>query len=472
MAVLKEMILYITFCWSILSAMAEPVQYCKFGKRPNEDVAFCMGVTMHQNLTTNSHDLLLSFMVPRYGGSKIGWTSIGLGETMTGALMFFIYGDPLGKENPIVSIRGSTGHAQPKLVTQADMGGADLRVIRSQWLPTTNGFTPDNPTYIATVQLICYSCSKWPGTPISALSNSQPWIWAWNNKHDIQVYSHDVHLLMHTHHAGQGGFGTFYVDMARSINTNPNSPSFPPIRPKVEMLGTSNSASLIEWLTHNPSIHIHSVSMVLAFLILFPAGVMAMRSGSPKSFKYHWVIQMAASMFTTLGVMAGLMLGKPIDSLHQGVGIAIASAIGIQGILGWRHHMDFLRIHRRTWISHAHIWLGRTMMVAGWSNLVTGMMLRGWGTVWIFIMGVTVLTEMVGLSFWVWWRLRRNAKKARGVTFKDRPSWKTEEESNKYFALGEADDEEDGDSTESSEKAEKEAMLETADIGAGMRLDN
>lgn len=107
------------------------------------------------------------------------------------------------------------------------------------------------------------------------------------------------------------------------------------------------------------------------------------------------------------------------------------------------------------------------MMVAGWSNLISGMMLRGWQTLCIVIMGAVVSTEMVGLSVWVWVRVRRSAKESA----KDRPVWNTEEDAQKYFALAEAEDDEDGDSDESMEKGENKAMLETADIGTGMRLD-
>ena len=446
--------------------MAEPVQYCKFGERPNEDVDFCMGVTMHHNLSTNSYDMFLTMLVPRYGGSALGWTSIGLGETMTGSLMFFIYGDPLSYEDPIVSIRGSTGHSQPKLLTSADMGGADIRLLRSSWLPTTQGFLADNPTYIATASLVCYSCSLWPGTQISALSNSQPWIWAWNNKQDIQGYTYDVHLTMHTHHAGHGGFGNFYVDMSRSVNTYPNAPSFPPIRPHVASLGASESPNISQWITHSPALHLHGLFMGLAFLVIFPAGVIAMRFGSSKSFKYHWMLQLGASIFTTLGFIAGLLLDKPIASVHQGVGIGITSLLGIQGILGWRHHMDFLRIHRRTWVSHMHLWLGRAMMIAGWSNLVTGMLFRGYKVLCVVIMAVVVCTELIGLTFWIWWRQRISTHKAGHKIFQG-PLWKTTDDSNKYFALGEDDDE----GSETDEKSEEKKMLEVSDIGTGMRSD-
>src|SRR4051812_28497884 len=100
MAILKPLLALGAVCIFALSTMAEPVQYCKFGakERPNEAVDFCMGLTMHQNISSNSHDLYLSMTVTRPGGSALGWTSIGLGKTMVGGLMFFVYGDPLSNE--------------------------------------------------------------------------------------------------------------------------------------------------------------------------------------------------------------------------------------------------------------------------------------------------------------------------------------------------------------------------------------
>jgi Cytochrome domain of cellobiose dehydrogenase/Eukaryotic cytochrome b561 len=466
MAILKPLLTVGTVCLSVLSAMAEPVQYCKFGAKehPNEAIEFCMGLTMHQNLSSNSYDLYLSMTVTRPGGSALGWTSIGLGETMVGGLMFFVYGDPLSNEIPIVSIRGSTGHVQPKLVTKSDMGGADIRVLRASWMPTTEGFMANNPTYIAKVSLVCYSCGLWPGTSISAFSKSQPWIWAWNNKMNFPVFAYDTHLLMHTSHAGHGGFGNFYVDMAQSINTAKNEPSLPPIRPQIAAIGVSErptSSGVMEWLSYNPALHLHGIFMALAFLLLYPSGVIAMRSGSPKSFKYHWVIQLLASIFTILGVTAGLMLDQAINTVHQGVGIAIASSIGIQGILGWKHDVDFLKIQQRTWISHAHIWLGRAMMLAGWSNLITGMLLRGYQQLCIISMAIAVCIEMVGLLFFVWWKYRRNTQKMMKEGLK---APRQQGDDNKYFALGTTDDEdEDGEEDSSSEKG----MLSDANGASG-----
>src|SRR2546421_2297248 len=79
------------------SVVAESAQYCKFGSkdRPNADIDFCMGLTMHRNLSSNSHDLYLTITHTRHNGSALGWTAIGPGSVMAGTLMFIIYGDPL-----------------------------------------------------------------------------------------------------------------------------------------------------------------------------------------------------------------------------------------------------------------------------------------------------------------------------------------------------------------------------------------
>lgn len=399
-------ILYILLFFLLQNCLyhAEPVQYCKFGN--SDEVDFCMGLTMHQNLTTNSHDLYLSMTHTRYGGYNTGWTAIGAGSSMAGSLMFIIYGDPLGSEPPFVSIRGSTGHSQPQLITREASGGLDIRVLRSSWMPVTGSFTPDSPSYTARVFLVCYSCHLWPGIQIDANSPSQPWIWAWNKAQAFSVYNYDTELQMHKHHAGAGGWGNFYVDMAKSINTAPNPPSVPPIRPEVAALGTSDMPmhgkggirNILKRVL-NPVWHLHGLLMGVAFLLLFPAGIIAMRSGSAKSFKYHWVLQLLASLLTGLGVITGLLLTEGISTVHQAQGLAIGTSICIQSVLGWRHHVGFLKIHQRTWISHGHIWLGRAIILAGWSNLVTGLWLRGYPGSCLVIMVTVVSMEVIGLIY-------------------------------------------------------------------------
>ena len=143
---------------------------------------------------------------------------------------------------------------------------------------------------------------------------------------------------MHKHHAGAGGWGTFYLDMSRSISTARLPPSLPPIRPKVATLGASDtpmsSSGFIVDMTVSPGSFFHGLVLATVFLLLFPAGVISLRAGAPKSFTYHWIIQLCASILLILGLGLGLLKRREINTIHQIVGIALASCINFQGVLG------------------------------------------------------------------------------------------------------------------------------------------
>ncbi|EDN07775.1 predicted protein [Histoplasma mississippiense (nom. inval.)] len=291
--------IYVLILFFAAFVLSEPVQYCRFGHREDgpSEVDFCMGITMHYNVSSHHHDMYLTMEIPRE--SALGWTAIGTGSSMKGSLMMIVYGNPSDQHDPIVSIRTVDGHSQPKLVSQDQMGGTDLRVLQASWVQGTRGMT------VAKIAVVCLSCEKWPGAPISAQAPSQPWIWAWNDNQDFKVFSYDAHLRMHKHHAKDGGWGVFYVDMARSVSTVESAPSLPPIRTGISRLGTSDSpisaGGLVSSIRENVMQSIHGFVMFIAFFILFPLGTIAMRSGSSNSFKYHWSIQLVAALFAWFG---------------------------------------------------------------------------------------------------------------------------------------------------------------------------
>ncbi|TVY90401.1 hypothetical protein LAWI1_G004725 [Lachnellula willkommii] len=440
----------------IYAVRGEPVQYCKFGS--DENIDFCMGALMHQNVSTNMHDMFLTLYIRRYGGSALGWTAIGAGAVMEGSLMFIVYGDPLSQEQPIVSIRTVDGHHQPTLLAKTDLAeGMDLRVIRSTWLPDDRpGVDLSNAPQVAKISIICYSCPRWPGADISATSQSQPWIWAWNAKQEFDVFSFDAHLKMHKHHAGAGGWGNFYLDMRRSISKDSFPPSLPPIRPNIAAVGASDTPMLlsnhITAMTIGAGSYFHGILLATVFLLLLPAGVIGLLSSSPKSFALHWIIQLCASVLFLLGLTLGLLKRSKIDTAHQWVGIAICSSIGIQGLLGWWHHRVFVRLHKRTWISYAHIWLGRLVMIAGCSNILSGLFLRGYmASSAIVVLSIVVMcSQAMGLSGWIYCVQRK--KKAEYTP--NNIAWaKVDEDS---FALTNSDDEDmDGDDKSEEDTSEE-----------------
>ncbi|KAL2842865.1 hypothetical protein BJX68DRAFT_159211 [Aspergillus pseudodeflectus] len=438
-ALLSTYIILLLFaCWTA----AEPVQYCRFGHSPQgATVDFCLGITTHHNATSNEYDMYLSIKVTR--SSALGWTAVGTGSMMAGSLMFIIYGDPLSEQKlpPTVSIRTIDGHHQPHLLSSTDTGGADLRLLQAEWAPGTAG---GDDVYIAKAAVVCYSCGKWPGTPMSANAKSQPWIWAWNDKQEFDAYSDDVHLKVHPYHATDDGWGRFYVDMARSIDKGASAPSPPVIRPGVAELGASEIPGGWSWM--DSLVHVHGWVMGAAFLLVFPVGVIAMRSGISKSFQYHWILQILASILLLIGVAIGLIRAHKIDSLHHWIGVIVAICSLIQIVLGWRHHVLFVQIQRRQWASYGHIWLGRVFLLFGWTNVITGLLLTGRSFSWIAVALGLIAADAAFLVSWIWVAARR--RKQRPQSEEESPLYALQSTRDDYVAVAANDVDDDYDERE------------------------
>ncbi|KND86887.1 hypothetical protein TOPH_08478 [Tolypocladium ophioglossoides CBS 100239] len=414
----------------LLFALAsDPAQYCRYGYT---EIDFCMGVVALRNRSANAYDLYMRMQVVR--SSALGWTAIGTGPAMDGSLMFIVYGDPRSGEAPVLSIRTSNKHHQPEILSPAMMGESHMRTIWADWVP---GRLPG--TYAAELAFVCYACSRWPGTPISASSNSQPWIWAWNDKQDMADFRADAKLQMHTHHAGNGGWGIFYVDMARTISEEEHLPSLPPLRPGVEIYGTSNkpigASGLLESLKARPLACAHGILLTAAFLLLFPAGVAALRFGSPKAFKYHWTMQLVGSLLAGIAIILGLFMsrGRPFLTVHQCIGVVITLMLSAQGV---SDHLTFLKIRRRTWASHTHTWAGRLIVLFGWVNIITGLSLSGHRHTAIALGALEVLGAFLP-SIWMGVASAehyeaRSIERGKGVALRN--------EQNKHFSLKQDDE--------------------------------
>lgn len=441
MSSLQRLLLHLLFFLATVSAA--PSQYCLFGL-PRDEIDFCMAVSLYHNHSTSAHDVYLSMAVRRSAtqsnGTSLGWTAIGTGPKMAGSLMFVLYGDPEASEaKPTLSVRTvKAGHSRPAQVTQQDTGKQlDVRISETTWKKA------EDDLYVATASIVCYACSEWMGTEISPESVSQPWIWAWNKQQDMKAFAPDQQLEAHSM---VDGYGYFYVDMKAA--TSHHSDGFPTFNVTGEdsNIGTSDrpikeaKTGLWQKLLSRPLAHLHGFFMMTAFLLLFPVGAVAIRSGSEKSFKYHWVIQASAMVSALCGaIVAIVMSDRVFGSPHQIAGVVIVSLLLVQAVLGWRHHVDFIRIFRRTWISYAHISLGFVILVSGWANVIGGLVLYGFSKFGIAMLALFILLEAAGVGAWSF--LARRRSMSRGTIHKETP-----ESSAAYFALEdipESDEEDD-----------------------------
>jgi hypothetical protein len=207
-------------------------------------------------------------------------------------------------------------------------------------------------------------------------------------------------------------------------------PPTPHIRPGVGSIGAFEGH--IEASSHRKrffSWNIHGLLMSVAFLIAFPVGSVSIRLRSPKCFQYHWVIQLLASVLVVAGVIVGLVLSHRLRAAHQFVGIGAAIGLGLQGLLGWRHHIIYMRTKRSSKVSILHVYLGRLLMVLSWGNILSGLSLAGFSKDMLLGVALFVSIEATGMWCLMWSASRRQTNSA------STGQLALEEETEEYSAL-------------------------------------
>ena len=411
------------------------VQFCK-------DRDFCFAQTAFSNPATNNHDFYITFEVNGLAAGSTGWTALGLGSKMEGALMFVVYGDPAVHEKPTLSVRTTMEQHHPPLPFTPDYAnGAEFQVVFAKWVEVGNSYT-------AKLNLICYNCTRWPGTTIDPNSTEQPWIWAQNPNQDLQSGSLDALLQMHS--KSSDGFGFFFVDMIQSL-TSSAAPEFPIVDSTRGPIGAATDASGVESASGESisgfryrAWQVHGFLLTIAFLLLYPIGVVLLRGQSSNSFKLHWIIQVLASGVTVLGIMLGIYLHPEIEHWHQVMGILVGIAPFFQSALGWRHHVIFRDTSRRTMFSSAHINFGRVILALGALNILLGMGLNQWSAFFILALAAVILVE--GFALFVF--LRKKTKHSN----EQRYAQLSDDEHEEAFALSDVESPVDADEEEGSEK--------------------
>lgn len=116
----------------------------------------------------------------------------------------------------------------------------------------------------------------------------------------------------------------------------------------------------------------HGVLASLAFVILFPAGSIAIRLASfPGIVWLHAAFQVFAYLVYIAAFGLGVYIASELEMLdhyHPIIGIVVLIAIFLQPILGFLHHALFKKYQSRTLWSYAHIWLGRVAITLGIIN--------------------------------------------------------------------------------------------------------
>jgi len=138
--------------------------------------------------------------------------------------------------------------------------------------------------------------------------------------------------------------------------------------------GTSNINTTAQPGYINDLVILHAILLGVAFVIAFPLGAVSLRV--LRSFKIHWIVQ----LFTSVGCLIGLCVAIALsvlgvewadfDFAHQIIGIVVVVLAFVQGMLGYRHHMNYKKFKGRTVVSYVHILFGRGVIWFGMLNTV------------------------------------------------------------------------------------------------------
>lgn len=116
----------------------------------------------------------------------------------------------------------------------------------------------------------------------------------------------------------------------------------------------------------------HGVLASLAFVILFPAGAIAIRLASfPGVVWLHAAFQIFAYLVYIAAFGLGVYIASEMEMLdhhHPIIGIVVLILVFLQPFLGFLHHLLFKKYQSRTFWSYAHIWLGRIAVTLGIIN--------------------------------------------------------------------------------------------------------
>ncbi|KUJ08943.1 CBD9-like protein [Mollisia scopiformis] len=350
-----------------------PLQYCSVDAEEKTDL--CFAVASFKNSTTQANDLSLHIST-KFVVDATGWASVAIGPKMDNALMFIMY--PGGEQGRItVSTRTTRYHAIPKVVSE----DAPETHVTKTWIDDTGLYN---------AQIMCYNCESWSGTTLDVMSPSQPWIWATN--WDQPTHSDDVHLKLRPHNAK----GFTMLNMASSYSESGDiiaqvSTQRITQEPNTDDAGPAPPTMQDESDDHHPAKehHKHSAFGLVSlhgFLLSFgffalTFGVLGIRSGSSKSYKIHWTIQTGGGSAIVVGCLMGIYLsykhGGHFGTFHQWIGLSMIPSVIIQGLLGYLHHVNYLKYGRRTAVSYYHIWLGRAALIIGNLNVGFGLNLAG-----------------------------------------------------------------------------------------------
>ncbi|KAI5456672.1 hypothetical protein BGZ63DRAFT_417644 [Mariannaea sp. PMI_226] len=318
-------------------ATATTSPYC-----PTNNVCFRWGVP-ESAATSGSGDVYIQIKAP----TSYSWVALGTGSRMDGSKMFIVYTD--GNGNVTLSPRTGRGHNEPEYSSDKDV-------------ELIEGSKASSSEMVANIR--CRDCSS------QDLHGSNPWIAAWKKGSPLDSTSPSESIAQHD------DTDNFKVDFTAATFSSSGNP-FSTNSSTNSTSGSSDGVVSQGGSAGDTLLHVHGVVMAIVFVLAYPLGAVAMPLVGNWLLHAGW--QIVAFIGTWVGFGVGYVLAKDDsqwwNNTHVKMGTIVCVLLIIQPILGWLHHLHFLKYRQRGLISHAHIWYGRVLMAIGIVNGGLGLQL-------------------------------------------------------------------------------------------------
>jgi hypothetical protein len=313
--------------------------------------------------------------------ASYSWVGLGTGPGMAGAAIYVMYPD--GKGNVTLSPRGGRGHTEPKLAEDVEI----VRLAGSGIVTSDTGDDGDGDKIDFMVgEFRCVGCATWgtaDGESSLNLNGTSDFIAAWkegggggsdrrrsgteSTDPGAPIAYHDGHHEFSLNLAKAAVATTSDVNpFARLDSTNVTDAAMG--RPGNGGGGGAGAAQ--GGSRHPPGLVAHGVIMCVVFALMYPLG--AILQPMLRKWWVHASFQVMAFILMWAGFAIGYILARRFRMLfnnaHTTLGLVVCVLMVVQVALGWMHHSYFVKHKRRSGWSHAHMNLGRVLMILGAIN--------------------------------------------------------------------------------------------------------
>lgn len=231
-----------------------------------------------------------------------------------------------------LSGRFGTGHVEP---TYSDTIGLST-------VTPPSGPANINQDGMLFVSGTCTNCTNLAKSTIDLTNTAQPFIFALGEADKFPATtSKSGPLRRHAY------YGYFTMDLTKATDSGGDDP--------ISLHDAIENAQLTRFVTdHDIADPVHAFIMVLAFLVIFPLGVLSLRV--LKNVKLHMIFQSIGLALGIIGAASGFYLttvynrSKHFNSAHQIIGLLVVIALIGQWVGGFLHHRYYVK-NQRPWMN-------------------------------------------------------------------------------------------------------------------------